>query len=105
MAWRRRQAARRGPRGRPHCRAGPAALGGFPGGIRALATGRYNLRMNSRQRDQQPIARTVGRRTQAPAGAPPSREARAAMDSLAKRLTRATEGVFRYASHDEMAQE
>jgi hypothetical protein len=56
--------------------------------------------MSSRLRDQQPIARTVGRRTQAPAGAPPSREARAAMDSLANRLTRAPKGVLRYASHE-----
>ena len=61
--------------------------------------------MSSRLPDQQPIARTVGRRKQAPAGAPPSREARAAMDSLAQRLTRAPKGVFRYASHDEMARE
>lgn len=58
--------------------------------------------MSSRRPDQQPIARTVGRRTQAPVGAPPSREARAVMDSLAQRLTRAPKGVFRYASHDEM---
>ena len=61
--------------------------------------------MSSRPSDQQPIARTVGRRKPAPAGAPPSREARAAMDSLARRLTRAPKGVFRYASHDEMARE
>jgi uncharacterized protein YgbK (DUF1537 family) len=61
--------------------------------------------MSSRLPDQQPIARTVGRRTQRPAGAPPSREARAAMDSLAKRLTRAPKGVFRYASPDDMARE
>ncbi len=52
--------------------------------------------------DQQPIARTVGRRTQAPVGAPPSAEARAALDTWAKRLTRAPKGVFRYANHAQM---
>jgi hypothetical protein len=52
--------------------------------------------------DQQPIARTVGRRTQAPVGVPPSAEARAALDSWANRLTRAPKGVFRYASHEDM---
>ena len=52
--------------------------------------------------DQQPIGRTIGRRTQAPAGVPPSREARDALDSWAKRLTRAPKGVFRYSNHDEM---
>lgn len=55
--------------------------------------------------DQQPIARTVGRRTQAPVGAPPSAAARAALASWANRLTRAPKGVFRYASHDEMARD
>jgi hypothetical protein len=53
--------------------------------------------------DQQPIARTVGRRTQRPAGSPPPAEVRAALDSLlANRLTRAPKGVFRYASHGDM---
>ena len=52
--------------------------------------------------DQQPIGRTIGRRTQAPAGVPPSREARDALDSWAKRLTRAPKGVFRYSNHDDM---
>ena len=52
--------------------------------------------------DQQPIARTVGRRTQAPVGVPPSAAARAALDTWANRLTRAPKGVFRYASHEEM---
>ena len=52
--------------------------------------------------DQQPIARTVGRRTQAPVGAPPSTAARAALDTWANRLTRAPKGVFRYANHAEM---
>lgn len=58
--------------------------------------------MSSARPDQQPIARTVGRRTQAPAGVPPSAEARAALDSLANRLTRTPKGVFRYASHEDM---
>ena len=52
--------------------------------------------------DQQPIARIVGRRTQAPVGTPPSAATRAALDSLANRLTRAPKGVFRYATHDDM---
>ena len=52
--------------------------------------------------DQQPVGRTIGRRTPAPAGVPPSREARDALDSWAKRLTRAPKGVFRYSNHDEM---
>ena len=59
--------------------------------------------MSSKRPDQQPIARTVGRRTQAPLGAPPSREARAAAAAWAQRLTRVPKGVFRYASHEEMA--
>ena len=52
--------------------------------------------------DQQPVARTVGRRKQAPVGAPPSAEARAALDTWANRSTRAPKGVFRYANHAEM---
>ena len=52
--------------------------------------------------DQQPIGRTIGRRTQRPAGAPPSREARDAADSWANRLTRTPKGVYRYSSHAEM---
>jgi hypothetical protein len=52
--------------------------------------------------DQQPIARTVGRRRQAPVGAPPSAAARAALDTWAQRLTCAPKGVFRYASHADM---
>lgn len=52
--------------------------------------------------DQQPIARTVGRRTQAPVGTPPSAESRAALASWAARLTRTPKGVFRYTSHAEM---
>lgn len=58
--------------------------------------------MSFKRPDEQPIARTVGRRTQAPPGTPPSREARAAAASWADRLTCAPKGVFRYASHEEM---
>lgn len=58
--------------------------------------------MTSRTPDQQPIARTVGRRVSPPPGVLPTPEAREAMDSWAKRLTRAPKGVFRYASHAEM---
>jgi hypothetical protein len=52
--------------------------------------------------EQQPIARTVGRRTAPRAGVLPSAETRAAMDSLAGHLTRVPKGVYRYASHDDM---
>ena len=58
--------------------------------------------MNFKRPDQQPIARTVGRRTQAPLGPPPSKAAREAAASWANRLTGAPKGVFRYASHEEM---
>jgi len=52
--------------------------------------------------DQQPIARTVGRRLAPPVGRPPGTAARAALAAMATRLTRAPKGVFRYASHAEM---
>ena len=52
--------------------------------------------------EQQPIGRTVGRRAAPRAGALPPAETRAAMDALARRLTRTPKGVFRYSSHDEM---
>lgn len=52
--------------------------------------------------EQQPIARTVGRRTPPRAGVLPSAEARAAMDSRASGLTRVPKGIYRYASHDDM---
>ena len=52
--------------------------------------------------DQQPIARTVGRRIRPPVGVPPTAAARAALDSWANRLTRAPKGVIRYASHEAM---
>ncbi len=58
--------------------------------------------MSSRPGDQQPIARVVGRRAPPPAGEMPDRAARDAMDSFARRLTRAPKGVYRYASHNEM---
>ena len=61
--------------------------------------------MSSAWPDQQPIARTVGSRRQPPVGVPPSAEARAALDTWANRLTRAPKGVFRYASHDDMARD
>lgn len=61
--------------------------------------------MSSAWPDQQPIARVVGRRVEPPVGVPPSREARAAHDTFARRLTRAPKGVFRYAGHDEMARD
>jgi hypothetical protein len=52
--------------------------------------------------EQQPIGRTVGRRTPSRAGVLPSAETRAAMDAWADRLTRAPKGIYRYSSHDEM---
>ena len=55
--------------------------------------------------DQQPIARTVGRRTPPPIGAPPTLEARAAWNALAAYRTRAPKGVFVYRSHEEMARD
>jgi hypothetical protein len=55
--------------------------------------------------DQQPIARVVGRRKQSLPGVLPSAQARAALDTWASRRTRAPKGVFRYASHDEMARD
>jgi hypothetical protein len=55
--------------------------------------------------DQQPIARTVGRRTQAPLGTPPTAEARAAWSAMAAMRTRAPKGVFRYDSHAEMSRD
>lgn len=52
--------------------------------------------------DQQPVARVVGRRTQAPVGALPPAETRAALDTWANRRTRTPKGVFRYSSHEQM---
>jgi len=58
--------------------------------------------MSSGVFDQQPIARTVGRRRVPPVGYPPGAAARAALAAMANRLTRAPKGVFRYASHADM---
>lgn len=55
--------------------------------------------------DQQPVVRTVGRRSEPPVGQPPSAVAREALDTFARRRTRAPKGVFRYRSHDEMARD
>ena len=52
--------------------------------------------------DQQPIARTVGRRVPPPIGVPPTVEARAAWISLAAYRTGVPKGVFVYSSHAEM---
>ena len=54
--------------------------------------------MSSGVFDQQPIARTVGRRRVPPVGYPPG----AALAAMANRLTRAPKGVIRYASHADM---
>ena len=61
--------------------------------------------MDPRLHDQQPVARTVGRRAQPPVGVLPSPEARAAWDMMASYRTRAPKGVFCYASHDEMTRD
>lgn len=53
--------------------------------------------------DQQPIARTVGRRSPPRVGAPPTAEARAAWNAMAAYRTRVPKGVFVYSSHAEMA--
>lgn len=58
--------------------------------------------MDPRVHDQQPIARTVGRRVAPPIGEPPDREARAACDSMLAYRTRAPKGVFLYRSFEEM---
>ncbi|TFG85711.1 MAG: hypothetical protein E4H19_08045 [Chromatiales bacterium] len=56
--------------------------------------------------DQQPIQRTVGRRTSRegqPLTDPARAEDRAAMTRNARYRTRAPKGVFYYASHEDMA--
>ena len=58
--------------------------------------------MGASNLDQQPIARTVGRRRTPPFGRPPDAAARAALTAMAGRLTRAPKGVFRYANHADM---
>jgi len=55
--------------------------------------------------DQQPIARTVGRRTPPPVGVAPTREARAAWQAMAAYRTHAPKGVFVYRSHAEMTRD
>jgi hypothetical protein len=61
--------------------------------------------MASTLRDQQPIARTVGRNVPPPMGAPPTAEARAAWTAMAAYRTRAPKGVFAYDSHDQMTRD
>jgi hypothetical protein len=52
--------------------------------------------------NQQPVARTVGRRIAPPPGVPPGRAARAALAAMARYRTRAPKGVFRYSCHEQM---
>lgn len=55
--------------------------------------------------DQQPIQRTVGRRTAPPPGRLPSAAARSAMTASAGQRTRAPKGIFFYQSHAEMVRD
>lgn len=55
--------------------------------------------------DQQPIAKTIGRRRLPPVGVPPTAEARAAWSAMAAYRTRAPKGVFAYDSHQEMSRD
>lgn len=61
--------------------------------------------MSESIQDQQPIARTVGRRVAPPVGRPPDAAARAAFGSMARALTRTPKGVFRYANHEQMVRD
>jgi len=61
--------------------------------------------MKSTPGDQQPIAKTVGRRIPPPVGAPPTADARAAWTAMAAYRTRAPKGVFAYDSHDAMTRD
>ena len=61
--------------------------------------------MDPRIHDQQPIARTVGRRKPPPVGVPPTAEARAACDSMLAYRTRVPKGVLLYHTHDEMTRD
>ena len=61
--------------------------------------------MDPKTGDQQPIARTIGRRTQAPAGSAPSAAARAAWDAMAAHRTCVPKGVIRYSSHEDMVRD
>ena len=58
--------------------------------------------MTSSLINQQPIGKTVGRRTVPPLGAPPGPQQRAAWDAMASYTTRTPKGVFRYRSHAEL---
>jgi hypothetical protein len=55
--------------------------------------------------EQQPIARTVGRRMPSPPGVPPSGAARDASRLMAQFPLRVPKGVLRYRSHDEMTRD
>jgi hypothetical protein len=61
--------------------------------------------MDTRVDDQQPFARTVGRREASPIGMVPTREARAAWDSMSNAVTGAPKGLFRYDNHAEMTRD
>jgi len=61
--------------------------------------------MKSTPGDQQPVAKTVGRRIPPPIGAPPTAEARAAWSDMAAFRTRVPKGVFTYDSHDAMTRD
>ena len=61
--------------------------------------------MSGKSLDQQPIARTVGKRVQESIGVPPSPQARAAWDALATGRTRVPKGVYRYADHEAMTRD
>ena len=52
------------------------------------------------QDSDEKFSRVVGQRRRPPAGSPPSQAARAALATMARYLTRAPKGVFRYASHE-----
>lgn len=61
--------------------------------------------MDPRLFDQQPIGKTVGRRSASPVGHVPTSAARAAWDAMAIGYTGSPKGVIRYASHEEMIQD
>jgi hypothetical protein len=62
---------------------------------------RYPSPMAHDERTGETFLRVVGRRTQAPLGQPPTREAREALGRMAGYVTRAPKGVFIYRSHEE----
>lgn len=57
--------------------------------------------MEREEKTGEEFLRIVGRRTQAPAGQPPPRETRDALAQMARYVTRAPKGVFRYRSHED----